>query len=91
MPTILRQETFRKSVMLPLRLLETSCNSRRGPNMEYGNYSDHIQIGHSGDAIRLIEELIDPKYFSYSPCPEYKVQAYDVLKAIKDAIEMGVI
>jgi hypothetical protein len=58
--------------------------------MEYGNYSD-ARIGHREDAVRLIDEMTDPAKLARTDSADYAVQAYDLLKLLKDAIVRGVI
>jgi uncharacterized protein (DUF2267 family) len=53
-------------------------------NKQYGGYADHIRIGHSGDALQVIDQVLAEKEFD----PE-SVRA--VLKALKDAITQGII
>ena len=50
----------------------------------YGGYEGHIRIGHSGDALQVIDQALEEKEFD----PE-SVRA--VLEALKDALERGVI
>jgi hypothetical protein len=51
--------------------------------MEYGNYKDHIQIGNAGDAVNILEQLLEKK--------ELDQDVEKVIIAIKDAIKRGVI
>jgi len=53
-------------------------------NKQYGGYADHIRIGHSGDALQVIEQVLTEKEFD----PE-SVRA--VLEALKDAITRGIL
>jgi hypothetical protein len=51
--------------------------------MEYGNYSDYIHIGHSGDALLILTQILENANLD----PDTK----KAIEAIKDAIEGGII
>ena len=51
--------------------------------MEYGNYTSHIQIGYSDDAITILDQLLTEK--------ELDQDVVLVLTAIKDAIKRGIV
>jgi hypothetical protein len=51
--------------------------------MEYGNYSDHIQIGHAGDAINILGQILDNSILDQD--------TKKALEAVKDAIERGIL
>ena len=51
--------------------------------MEYGNYTDHIQIGHSGDALLVLAQILENANLD----PDTR----KAVEAIKDAIERGII
>jgi hypothetical protein len=53
-------------------------------NKQYGGYADHIRIGHSGDALQIIGQVLAEKEFD----PK-SVRA--ILKALKDAIQRGIL
>jgi hypothetical protein len=53
-------------------------------NTQYGGYTDHIRIGHSGDALQVIDQVLAETEFD----PE-SVRA--VLEALKGAIERGIL
>jgi len=69
----------------------------------YIGYEDHIRIGHSGDAIRLIEDMIDK--CGIKSCSDYNEFGKGVFKiveilntyflprleALKDALERSLI
>jgi hypothetical protein len=56
--------------------------SGRASGTAYGNYSDHIRIGHTGDAVVILEQLI---------ANALDRDAKRALEAVKDALERGVI
>ena len=51
--------------------------------MEYGNYSDHIQIGHAGDVLFLLDQVLSENNLAQD--------VVKVLEAIKAALERGII
>jgi len=53
------------------------------------NKSD-IHIGHSGDAINLIKELLEDKDLILYPVP-YREKLESALEALKDAIERRIV
>jgi len=51
--------------------------------MEYGNYTDHIQIGHAGDVINILDQILINANLDQD--------TKKALEAIKDAIERNII
>jgi len=51
---------------------------------QYGGYADYIRIGHAGDALQVIDQILEEKELK----PE---SARAVLEAIKDAIARGIL
>jgi len=51
--------------------------------MEYGNYTDHIQIGHAGDALNLLEQVLEKN--------DLDAESRAVIEAVKDAIDRGIV
>jgi len=66
--------------MLLNRLLGMSCNSRRLADMEF---QDTIHIGHSGDAVNLLDQVIAEN--------DLDPDVAKVLEAIKDTLARGII
>ena len=52
--------------------------------IQYSGYIDHIRIGHAGDALQIIGQVLEETEFD----PE-SVRA--VLEALKDAIQQGIL
>jgi hypothetical protein len=53
-------------------------------NTQYGGYADHIRIGHAGDVLQVIDQILERKTLDLE-----SVKA--VLEALKDAIEKGIL
>ena len=72
--------------MQRLRFSGTYYSSRRWADMgnQYSGYIDHIRIGHAGDALQIIGQILSEKEFD----PE-SVRA--VFEALKDAIQQGIL
>jgi len=51
--------------------------------MEYGNYSDHIQIGHAGDAINILDQILENSNLDQD--------TKKALEAVRDAIARGIV
>jgi len=51
--------------------------------MEYGNYADHIQIGHAGDALYVLDQILEKSDLD----PETKA----AIETVREAIERGII
>ena len=51
--------------------------------MEYGQYSDHIHIGHSQDAVFILDQILENSNLDQD--------TKKALNAIKDALERGII
>ena len=51
--------------------------------MEYGQYIDHIHIGHSGDALIILDQILENAKLDQD--------TRKAIKAIKDAIERGIV
>jgi hypothetical protein len=51
--------------------------------MEYGGYTGSIHIGHSGDALLILEQILESARLD----PDTK----KALEAVKDALERGII
>ena len=69
------------SVKRRLRLLGMFCNSGKGLSMEVQN---DIRIGNSGDALALLDQILEGKEFLSD-----SVKA--ILEALKDAIQRGIL
>jgi hypothetical protein len=51
--------------------------------MEYGQYSGHIHIGHSGDALIILVRILENAKLDQD--------TRKALEAVKDALERGII
>ena len=51
--------------------------------MEYGQYADHIHIGHSGDALMILDQILEKSNLDQ--------ETKKALEAIRDAIDRGII
>jgi hypothetical protein len=66
-----------------LRFLVTFYDFQRWCDMEYGGYADHLRIGHAGDAVNILDQILENINLDQ--------ETKKALEAVKDAIERGIV